>query len=108
MLNLSDEDAIRASSAVLSELFRNHRQDYIRLILQRQGVAVAEAYAKPLARAGILRSTRDGVLPLLRVFPLKGRFIATDYLVPRRADNAFAIQIDEFANFDLNLEAEDG
>ncbi len=108
MFNLSDKETIRACRDVLVEFYRADRKNFIHLFLQRKPAHIAKAYSGPLAQARIIENIKDGAYPLLRIFPIRGRFIATDYLVPRKFDNVFAIQVDESAYFARNLSVAEG
>lgn len=107
MLDLRDEDLIKACSKPLRDLYRSERMHYIRFFLQNRYLPQTHVDLEPLIRAGVVAQTGMGLKSLFRVFPVKGRFIVTDYHSSGRSDKVFPIQVDESAYFAQNLQTEE-
>ncbi len=87
---------IKACLPALQSLFSNHLQTYIDLFFHEKTTVLGEE-AAALSRAGIIRQERGVCLPEVMVFPFRGKFIVTDFLlsIRKRTGRKFTRGLDD-------------
>ncbi|HBR80582.1 MAG: hypothetical protein UW63_C0058G0013 [Candidatus Uhrbacteria bacterium GW2011_GWF2_44_350] len=102
---------VRACAATLQEMYAQHKATFLELFLRRRPVsdlAFGSCNLQPLIRAKIIELSGKKIRPILRVFPVQGRFIVSDYFTPRHPDNVLPVALDESIYMENSLDVHKG
>lgn len=93
----TDATTIKKSRVILERLFRKELNKYIDLFFYEKEVLLNRQEAKVLESAGIIRSSKRAWIANVMIFPYKGKFITTDFLlsVYRTKDGRYLRNIDD-------------
>lgn len=81
MLNLKDKKAIRACLTVLSDFFKKHKEEYIKLFFQEKDITVPDIDFSALLKVGLVKRVENKFRANVFIFPLSGKFIVSDFLI---------------------------
>lgn len=75
---------IKKTRMILEKLFRNHLNKYIDLFFYEKEVVLDKLDAQILESAGLIKFEKGSWIANVMVFPYKGKFITTDFLLSVR------------------------
>lgn len=81
MFDISNKDIIKACFPILSDLFNNHKETYIKLFFQEKDLEISKVDLSPLLGAGLIKKVGDKFRANVFIFPLSGKFIVCDFLI---------------------------
>jgi len=77
--NLNNKKLIKSCKPILHELYVNFTRKYIDLFFYEKDIGFNKLDLSPLVEAGILKQVGNKFRANVQVFPLSGKFIATDF-----------------------------
>ncbi|PIZ66321.1 hypothetical protein COY14_00570 [Candidatus Roizmanbacteria bacterium CG_4_10_14_0_2_um_filter_36_9] len=77
--NLTNKKLIKSCKPILHELYVNFTRKYIDLFFYEKDIGFNKLDLSPLVEAGILKKAGNKFRANVQVFPLSGKFIATDF-----------------------------